>query len=150
METVPHEGATPKTFNEFVNGFTQTKPMEVNSIGLQTDEGWIYANEQDKQTEVWTKKLDDRGNSLKKIILSNGDEIIARRLKGKDNKEAMKMAGSQSRNKEVLANISDEYLPSLIALACTVNGKPQIVDYYNELFLNDYNRVMALVTDLNF
>lgn len=136
---------TPVNFDDFVSGYSKIGKSTVTEAGIKpNDAGWFYANEDDAETEVLTLNLPNR-EQQKKISLTTGSEVIARQLKGKDSQEAMRMAGMGKKGAT-----SDNYLPAMISLACTVDGNAQAIEFYNELPMKDFNRIMAIVTSLNF
>jgi len=76
----------------------------------------------------------------KTLILANGDIAVVRQLKGKDAKEIERYTGK---------NI-EKHKTASITVSTTVNDKKETFEYYEDLLLKDYGRLVSMFSDLNF
>lgn len=103
------------------------------------DQGFFFETESDKENNVLTRSYEN-GGKVKIIKLSTGDEVQVRRLKGSANAEIKRFMGDDA----------EKYLTAGITVASTVNGAKQTFEYFDDLWLNDYNQLTSVYKDLNF
>ncbi|MDI3319991.1 hypothetical protein [Pinibacter soli] len=103
-------------------------------------EGFFYESEEDSEIGILTK-IYPNGNKIKKVLLPKCGRIaVVRELTGNDNKEIAKFMG-----KDV-----EKYQSASLTIATTIDGQRETFEFFNSLKLKDYNRLLAIHSDLNF
>jgi hypothetical protein len=105
----------------------------------QDEQGFFFENADDKEDGILTKQYDN-GGKVKKTSLSTGEEVQVRRLKGRENAEIKKYMGEDS----------DKYITAGITVASQVNGKKETFEFFDDLWMSDYNKLTGIYKDLNF
>lgn len=103
-----------------------------------TEEGWGYANDNDKLLGIESKEYDN-GQRMRRSKLSDGRIAVARRLKGKDGDEIQRM----------ISGNADKYKDAVIAKCVTIDGNPIVMEDLSEMWLEDVNAITMLAS-VNF
>lgn len=103
------------------------------------DQGYFFDSADDQESGIITK-IYDNGNKTKTATLKGGDIAVMRELTGKDTKNIARFMDKDN----------EKYTLSGITVATSINGKPEAIEYFENLKLKDFNRLVLMFGDLNF
>jgi RNase P/RNase MRP subunit p29 len=106
---------------------------------IETTDGYVYTSESDEAFGIETKVYEN-GNETKRITLSDKRIAIVRELKGFEIESADRL----HEHKQHL------YLPALASLSVTIDGKPILMEDFQQTKGKDYNKIRTAVALLNF
>lgn len=107
-------------------------------------DGFYYANEDDKESEILSKTYDNGGMS-KKTKLSNGSEAVVRKLRGRDFLQTSKMMQATGEKDQTLMKVFN------MSIGIKIDGETQPSEYFlDDLFQNDFILLVTVFESLNF
>lgn len=105
------------------------------------EEGFFYQNEEEKSNGILTKKYDN-GSEVKNLNLRDGRKAVVRKLRGRDFVETKKRMQNDPNGDFETINMS---------VATTIDGKAEPPEFYlDDLFQDDYAKLMIAFSSLNF
>lgn len=122
--------------NEISNTPNQEKPTFPTPVDA---DGYFFYEETDKELGIRTKVFEN-GNTTKTVSLSDGKMAVIRELTGRDMKAISRYQGQDQ----------ERYMLSAIAVATTIDGKPETFEYFEGMKLKSLNRLMAMFQSINF
>lgn len=106
-----------------------------------SEDGFFYQSEEEKNSGILTK-IYDNGSEVKHLELKDGRKASVRKLKGRDFVETKKRMQNDPAGDFETINMS---------VATTIEGKQQPPEFYlDDLFQDDYAKLMIAFSSLNF
>jgi len=103
-------------------------------------EGFYFKDTEDEEQAIFSKDYPN-GNKIKKTNLpSSGLEAVVRELLGKDTKEITRHMDKDT----------ERYQMAAITAATTIGGNKQTFEFFENMKLKDFNRLLSMYQDLNF
>ncbi|SHN45935.1 hypothetical protein [Chitinophaga sp. CF418] len=123
---------------------TETKIVDhapVLAYPTTTDaDGFFFADEADAEMKIYTKVYDN-GNKIKKTTLPTSGKIaVVRELIAKETKDVARFMDKDA----------ERYQMAGVAVATTLDGSRVAFEVIEMLKWKDYQRLLAMHTDLNF
>lgn len=103
------------------------------------ENGYFFESQQDQEGEIRTKVYDN-DNKTKTITLRKGQVAVMRELTGKDTKHVQRFMNQDQ----------EKYTMAGIAVATSIDGKPETFEFFEALKWKDTNRLIIMFGDLNF
>ena len=116
--------------NDIAENQTQNFPTAPNA------EGFYYETPEDKEIGVQTKTYEN-GSIIKKVLLPiSKSTAVARILKAKELKGVRALLGKTFDD--------DKLQNSIITLSTTIDNEKQTFEFYEDMYLPDYNRILVI------
>jgi hypothetical protein len=102
-------------------------------------DGYFFESDTDEQMGIRTK-IFENGSKTKTVTLPDGKVAVVRELIGRDTKSIARFQG----------NDQERYVNAAVAVATTIDGKPETFEYYQGLKLKTLSKLISMCGDLNF
>ncbi len=100
---------------------------------------WFFEHDNDAIIGIETRKYSN-GDVIKRCRLSNGAEAVSREISGADLIETDKVAGGKQENA----------FPAMMAMSTKIDGISVTMEDLLVLKAKDFNKIRAMVAQLNF
>lgn len=113
--------------------------MENQTYPKQTEDGYFFESAEHEAISLETK-IHENSRPVHRVKLSDGRVAVIRKLKGKDVELTNRI--HQGDDKLVI--------PSIIAVATTIDGENKVMEDFLEMDAPDYNKIRQANLRLNF